>query len=331
MNNTQRYDYIDTLKGGAIIFVVLYHSQFLSLFYIPNSVRPLLFMIISGMFFRETTSWGEFIKKNFMGLIIPYLAYNILCGIEYNALYTCGVNMPVQNLAAIFYASLPHQLPNTPTWFLPTLFLTSLLFKSIVALTGRLLPRWRIMAIAVVAFLVGYAGYYIGYRDIHTPLFPEVAFTGIAFYAMGYLFRQSVGIEYNKSRDRIGYVLILPALVAYVMLRGYVSMAENNYAIPYWQLLLMMLSLYVGVFYLCKWVGKVPLVTYLGRYSLIVLCTHLMVIPLLMGVSLRLFDHNMSVVTTSVLTLILLRWIIVPFCKKYLPIISGEWMRQKRA
>ena len=331
MNSKQRYDYIDTLKGGAIIFVVLYHSQFLSLCYEPNSVRPLLFMIISGMFFREALSWRDFLKKNFWGLIVPYIAYNLLCGIEYNAHHLCGVNMPVQDIGATFYAALPHLLPNTPTWFLLTLFLTSLLFKCMVTVIDRVLHRWRIASIAVLSLVVGYAGYYIGYRDIHTPLFPEVALTGVVFYAMGYLFRQMPGIEYNKRYDRIGYVLILPTLVAYVILRGKVSMAENNYSIPYWQLLLMMGMLYVGVFYLCKLIGRVPIVTFLGRHSLIVLCTHLMVIPLLMGLSLRLFDYEISVVVTSVATLILLRWAIVPFCKKYLPWISGEWLRQKQS
>ncbi len=330
MNGSQRYDYIDTLKGGAIIFVVLYHSQFLSLMYTPNSVRPLLFMIISGMFFKETLSWSEFFKRNFMGLILPYVAYNVLCGVEYNLLHACHVNMPVQDIAATFYASLPHRLPNTPTWFLVTLFITSLLFRCMMLIVNLILPKHRCIAIAMTALVVGGVGYYIGSCHIHTPLFPEVALTGIVFYSMGYLFSRFPGIEYNKSRDKIGYLLIVPALIAYLLLRGHVSMAENNYSIPYWRLLLMIASLYVGVFYLCKLIGRVPLVTYMGRYSLIILCTHMMIIPLLMGLSLRLMKHDAAVVVTSVATLIVLRWIIVPFCVKYLSWMSGEWYRRNK-
>lgn len=330
MNDRQRYDYIDTLKGGAIIFVVLYHSQFLSLVYTPNSVRPLLFMIISGMFFKETLTWSEFFKRNIMGLILPYIAYNLLCGVEYNVLHACGVNMPLQDVAATFYASLPHQLPNTPTWFLVTLFITSFLFRCMVSIIDLIIPQHRTIVIAAMALIVGGVGYYIGHCGIHTPLFPEVALTGVVFYTMGYMFSRFPGIEYNKSRDTIGYLFIIPCLMVYLLLRGYVSMAENNYSVPYWQLLMMMASLYVGVFYLCKLIGRVPMVTYLGRYSLIVLCTHLMVIPLLMGACLRFMGHDAAVVVTSITTLVMLRWIVVPLCVKYLPWISGQWRRSSK-
>lgn len=328
MNSKQRYDYIDTLKGGAIIFVVLYHSQFLSLFYTPNSVRPLLFMIISGMFFRESISWGEFFKRNIWGLIIPYIAYNLLCGIEYNALHACGINMPPKDLLATFSATLPHKLPNTPVWFLLTLFITSLIFRCVALVVRRMTSRYRLPIIAALSLVIGYVGYYIGSCHIHTPLFPEVALTSIVFYAMGYLFSQMPVIEYNKQYDRVGYALIIPVFAIYILLRDYVSLAENNFSVPYWRLLLMMASLYVAVFYICKLVGKLPLVTYMGRYSLIVLCTHLMVLPLFMGIALRLFNYDMAVVASSVATLLALRWPIIPFCKKYLPMISGEWLRR---
>ena len=49
----------------------------------------------------------------------------------------------------------------------------------------------------------------------------------------------------------------------------------------------------------------------------------MMVIPLLMGVAMRLFDYDVAVVVSSVATILLLRWCVIPFCIRFMPVISG--------
>lgn len=331
MGHTRRYDYIDTLKGGAIIFVVLYHSQFLSLFYVPSAVRPPLFMMISGLLFKENEPWGVFFKKCIGVLVIPYIAFNILGGIETNLLHACGINAPQCDIAKTFYATTPEQLPNTPTWFLLTLFFVMILVKCLMWMI-RPLPKWlRLLLVTVVAIAGGYMAYSISSDDVHLPLFFEITFMGILFYLLGYLFARLPVIAYDKRYDRVGYALIIPLLVVYALLREYISMATCSYLLPYWQLLLMITSLFVALFYLSKLVGYVPFVTYMGRNSLIVLCTHFMLLPFFMGPLLRVFSNDVSIVITSIGLLILLRWVVVPFCKKYLPWISGDLFRKPPA
>ena len=85
----------------------------------------------------------------------------------------------------------------------------------------------------------------------------------------------------------------------------------------------MIVALFVSQFYLCKLIGRLPFVTYLGRYSLIVLCTNMLVIPIMMGVALRFFGYDSAVIVSSVATLLVIRWLVVPFCIRFMPDVSG--------
>lgn len=325
MAGAVRYDYIDTLKGIAIMCVVLYHSQFITLFYNPNPLYPMLFIIVSGSFFRASDTWRNFFKKSLWGLMVPYVAFNLLAGVEYNLLHAVGLNVQEQHLDKIVTATFSHQLPNMPTWFLITLFIASLIFKCITVVTARLKGVWHLVAVMVLSAAIGAVGFYAGHSDeINIPLFPELSLTAVVLYAVGYLFSQLSLLGDNPRADKIGYCAILPATGLYVLLREYVSMAENIYCLTYWQFLLMMVAIYTALFYLCKGVGKIPFVTYMGRHSLLVLCTHMMILPLLMGLSLRFFAHDVAVVVSSVAAMVVLRWVVLPLCSRYLPFISGQ-------
>lgn len=318
----QRYDYIDTLKGGAMIFVVLYHSCFLTTFYAPTISFVPLFFMVSGFLFKPDVSWRDLLLRNMRVLLLPYLVYNILCAAFYNSLHAIGVNMPLKGFEYIFYTTHAENIPNVTTWYLLVLFFVVLAFKSVLSLFSVFKPWVRYCLIVIVLLLAGYIGYKLALANIYLPYLFDIFGLALLFFGMGYLF--SLCITKSPSQhDRIGFLLIVPLMVVYILLRGYVSMAEGAYNLPFWRLLLMIIALFVSQLYLCKYVGYVPFVTYLGRYSLIVLCTNMMVIPIMMGISLRFFDYDQAVVASSVATLIVLRWVVIPFCIKFMPYVSG--------
>ena len=83
---TKRVDYIDKLKGFAIILVVMGHvlewgmgisdspaNLFYSSFHMP------LFIIVSGMFYREK-NFKDFIVNIIKKLILPYIIVILITG-----------------------------------------------------------------------------------------------------------------------------------------------------------------------------------------------------------------------------------------------------------
>ena len=323
MAQIQRYDYIDTLRGGAMIAIILWHSCFLSLFYAPSVTAVPLFFMISGLFYKEQLSWKQLLVRNVKLLLVPYLAYNILCLLLYNGLYHLGVNMPEKSPMAIFYTHRADFVPNVATWYLLVLFWVVPLFKVLLYAASRIVPKWRVVTILAIVLVVGYAGYIMARHNIHLPMLIDIVPLGVMFYGLGYLISTMPILQSSARYDKLGYWLIVPMLVVYIVSRGYITMAAGVYDLSFIRLLVMMLSLFVAMFYLCKIIGRVPIVTYIGRYSLIALCTHMMVIPLLMGVAMRLFDYDVAVVVSSVATILLLRWCVIPSCIRFMPVISG--------
>lgn len=318
----QRYDYIDTLKGGAMIFVVLYHSCFLNTFYTSSVTFVPLFFMVSGFLFKADVSWKDLLFRNMRMLLLPYLVYNVLHVIFCNSLHAIGVNMSLKSFEYIFYTTHADRIPNVTTWYLLVLFFVTLLFKSVWSLSATFKPVVRYSFILVILFLSGYVGYRLALANIFLPYLFDIVAIALLFFGLGYLFSLCI-TKAPSQYDRWGYLLIIPLIVVYILSRGYISMAACEYNLPYWRLLIMTIALFLSQFYLCKYVGYVPFVTYMGRYSLIVLCTNMMVIPIMMGISLRFFDYDQAVVAASIATLVVSRWVVIPFCIRYMPYVSG--------
>lgn len=323
MAQIQRYDYIDTFKGGAMICVILWHSCFLTLFYKHSVVSVPLFFIISGLFYKENLSWKELLIRNIKLLLIPYLAYNFLKLLIFKSLSLLGVNVADASVLTIFYPLSAESVPNVATWYLLVLFIVVPLFKVLFMAVKLMASKWQKIILLLVLLLIGYSGYILAQNNIRLPWLMDIVPIGLLFYGIGYLVSSMQVLLPKAKYDWLGYSLIIPLFGVYLFLRKYVSMASGTYDLPYVQLVVMIMSLFVSLFYLCKAVGYVPIITYIGRYSLIALCTHMIMIPLSMGVTLRFFDYNTAVVVTSIATIILLRWCVIPFCIRFLPWISG--------
>ena len=128
----ERLDYIDRLRGFAILLVVLGHIymvytqeggnhpivQMIYSFHMP------LFFFISGFLCEITHKIGEngccrFIKKKAIALLVPYLFWLIPGGIIF-----CGEHISsISDLLELF-----DFYPNLHYWFMPMLFIMMLLY-----------------------------------------------------------------------------------------------------------------------------------------------------------------------------------------------------------
>jgi fucose 4-O-acetylase-like acetyltransferase len=81
----------------------------------------------------------------------------------------------------------------------------------------------------------------------------------------------------------------------------------------------------IGVLLLCKFISHLPYISWLGRYSIIVLVTHLQLNAITATLLYKI--HGLPLLLhhcVNFLIVITLMSIVIPFCKKYLPYITAQ-------
>lgn len=158
-----RVDYLDELRGFAILLVVLGHI------YLPftesGSSNPVaeaiysfhmpLFFFISGFLCEQTNridiiGYSKFLKKKFFALIIPYLFWLIPGHIIF-------CNGKFDNLGEMLQRFM--FFPNLNIWFLPVLFLMMVLYAIqyfIVNKSDNCAKRlWIMLTVSMLLTLIG--------------------------------------------------------------------------------------------------------------------------------------------------------------------------------
>lgn len=129
---TNRVEVIDALKGIGILLMVLGHMHFSVIFnhYIFAFHMPLFFLISGYLYKRPQTMLKTIIRKA-KRLLIPYFSF----GIGYWILWLIANGKKTENPFYPLWALLFHGIDGlaieSALWFLPTLFVTYMLFAVI--------------------------------------------------------------------------------------------------------------------------------------------------------------------------------------------------------
>ena len=223
----ERLDFYDIVKAITILLVMVGHGP-------KNGVYPLfrtvlysfhmpLFFMVSGVFVRRHQSsgygwdhWRDFLRKNLLALIVPYLIWAL-------------IYMPFdyQMVPCIFYGS--YQLLSkagtlTSLWFLTALFTARVLMELILMSSQKLkkLDRHLYAALfAPVAFVISYLlppseiGYFFGF---------DCAFLGLGFMLLGYALKEWL----QRMCEKKLWVHLLALLAATALfLAGFLMQGET--------------------------------------------------------------------------------------------------------
>jgi len=101
---------------------------------------------------------------------------------------------------------------------------------------------------------------------------------------------------------------------------------QNHFQLPFWSTYLCGLSGATGILLLSKTIKKIPLVSYFGRYSIMILVTHgwiqWAVIKILREFHIH-WSKNASLAFVFVVTMLLYLGI-VPFMKRFMPHVTAQ-------
>ena len=204
---------------------------------------------------------------------------------------------------------------NTPVWFLLCLFWVSILFYSCILISHKF--RQSSMALTISVIVIAAVGQFLHRYDIKTSLFIDSALSSLPFYYIGYLLKKSnilLPSKFDKYNWLIFILLIGITILTSIKLSLHVNIQHNG--IPIICYLISTLGV-LAILFLCKIVNYVPLVSYFGRYSIIILVTHDLVYR-----ALRLIVHRYSLSLEyfewiQFIFVVLVSLLIIPVCIKY--------------
>lgn len=315
----KRIEWVDTAKGICILFVVLNHimlkiscenplNDFLTSFRMP------LYFFLSGVFFKAYSDFRIFIIKKINKQLIPFVFFYIV----YSIIFVILFSYPIKTALTDFIFN-QCQIIYGPLWFLICLFEINILFYIIHTLVKKKLVQY------CVTFLIGFGGLSLAYFSIKLPLSIDSALTCLPFFVFGYYINNETPIMRHSFLDKKPYIYILCFALFNLLISRHVEFYKNFfYGSSY---LTAHICGFVGTIMVILTAKKIKfpsIITYYGRYSIIILCTHMILIEPIEVFFTIFISNHLLIILCSFLTICLFELIIIPFFITYLPYICAQ-------
>lgn len=292
-----RFQWIDSLKGGAMIMVIATHSScstvFPKLSVILTAGYMAIFFILSGCT-TKNEELGLAIKKKAMRLLIPYFFYGITITFLFSILhilFNSSININewiglLYSRYAIYRLNHPDNIfllhTTAPLWFLTAMFISYIWFYIYRELKD-ILKRCVCVMLFITATII------LQNTEILLPWSIDTSFLCALFIIIGHEF-SSYATKIHK-KGFIYFTILLVLLCAYLVIVTYNGNA--NLSIGFYGnlgtlsiFLYFILSIIITILYgeLLKMFDNSFIsifLAFVGRHSLRLMCIHLPIIVLL--------------------------------------------------
>lgn len=338
IESKKRIEFFDLAKGICIFLVVIYHlSEFYEIELPANnvikSIRLPLYFFLSGCFFKTYEGFIDFIKRKCNKLLMPF-AFWFLFALVLTIVLSCFdvvlyKDYKLITLRVILSNFIHSSYPNAPIWFLLCLFWVNIAFYVINIISG--LFKFRLLLIGIFSLIAGLIGVSLSNFGIRLPFFVDSAFTAMPFFTFGYYIFRFTSIA-NPNRFDKWIPLIIFFFFFFLYLISPFYSLKRNANIVYQNFLIVYLCGFMGalsVILISKMFNKLLVISYWGRYSIMILVSHGMVYRLLSifiiaPITSRVgIDDNVNFFVNLVLTMTICTSLI-PFFKKYMPHVTAQ-------
>ena len=319
---SNRIVYFDLAKGLCIILVVLFHFQEHYGISLPtdryfNIVRMPFYFFLSGFFFKTYSGFTYFLRRKTDRLLIPFIFFYLTTSVilPMIAARYMGILFSTGSEWTNIYAFLTYNsYPNYPLWFLWALMIVNVIFYLIVMLCKQSPKATMGIICLLCTVLLG------RFSELHLPASLNEAIDGLWFFFLGYFLTPLILPRSKDKCQRYSSLLTLSLeKVGIVVLFIFIFLGSISSG----HLCLLMLQRYVGgacgilsLIYICKKIGYLPYVSYVGRFSIIILVTHEPMIRLL----------SMSHLSMYICFPLLLAsyLVIIPLMTRYMPYVTAQ-------
>lgn len=326
MQDKKRIEFIDLAKGICILLVLLVHivPEIGKRYDMLTCLRMPLYFCLSGMFFKDYGGFKNLLVKKADKLLLPFFGwYLISYCFYYFRVFTLGEASEYFHILDFF--TRPY-FYNLPLWFLMSLFWVNVIYCFIQKITSR----WYLQVYCVIGFML--IGWSLSFSEMPNWFFIGTAMTCLPFFYMGRMVFNTKLIKEKDLKTDIAVLAVCAAVISIVMIfagEG-VLMSYYNNTLEKGEPAYLYLSaagLVIVILLGCKYINRIPGISYLGRFSIIALVTH----ELLRNVvnrSIRLTlnpqweEIYINLLTMGIVTLLM--FAVIPLCRKYLPYITAQ-------
>lgn len=332
-NHSLHIEWVDTAKGLCITLVVLnhlliyqrlpeYHPEvFLFFNDFMCSFRMPLYFLLSGLFFKTYGGGRSFIKKKVNKILVPFVFWYFVSLLffpvtdnveEWKSFYTN--KYMVLNW---YYGDC--QVINGPLWFLLCLFEVNVLF----CLLQQFIKKRLLLYIA--SFMTGTIGLLLSFFSINLHASLDTALTCFPFFVFGYMVKNGTNLLTISLKDR--YLLLLSLLFGIIcfLLSDYASFYNNSFSQKsYFTIYPCGFLGTLMILFIAKYIGTARLITFFGRYSIIILCTHFPLLKIINRFLLGQIDDVIIRIIISLIVLMAIELAMIPVLKRYLPYATAQ-------
>lgn len=275
-----RIAYLDMARGFAIFLVVMGHRGFisyqtnawLSTFHLP------CFFIISGILLtvkREyEASLPSIIKKKAKSLLIPYFLYSVL-SLLCDFLYIKRGSLTFTDLKSHFFDTITFR-GYSVLWFLPVMFIA----ETVALLLIKKFPKLNFLLVCL--FAVG-AFIFFDQAKLHgwnVFVYELSRFLYKSSIASSFIIVGNIFSEIGPKAEKFSWREFVPGIILFsvnIFAAPHITIFDLNTpdisSLP--QYILLGITGSYGLLLILRNVPNIPIVSYFGQNSLIVMCTHL--------------------------------------------------------
>lgn len=333
-----RIEYIDLMKGFCIILVVLYHADYWgdhrfalghqTLFWMLQNFFMALFFFLSGVFFSSYTCFADFLTRKAQKLLLPYFFF---CIFPMPLVY--GFDDKLCHWWFIFAYTGSH-LPytNGPVWFAMCLFVCYILFWLLMRYTAKWHEAARAALLATITFvtlivcrnLVDFDAVWtapgrsaelvrlvVGF--LHLP----TALVVLPFFYSAHLLRRYGWLALQLRKRTLCFLFVGFTAVCALTATADVDLHSQHYGDNVCLFYVAAFSGIGALWCVCRLLGRLPIVSYMGRYSLIVLGMHQLIVYLII-------DHITT--NTYLITLLAIPMLlsVIWLMRRYFPYVTAQ-------
>lgn len=269
-----RIEYIDLMKGFCIVSIVALHFKIFPEYSLLNNMSTTisipLYFFLSGIFFKVSNGFIDLFVKKLNKLIIPLLFFSFFFLVIGYAIHflSNGLLFPHISISKFLFN-------NYPLWFLKALFISNLIYYFIVRYISNDIIK------TIICIFLAYLGIYLSKNPIKIiDLIDKQtcilnAIIGIIFMHAG-MMSQKYNILKQQLSIKKQYLLTATTLIILIIFsKGYTDFFQRKYNINFLYFLTASMSGIFLILFVSKKLAHLFLFSFLGRYSLIVLGTHL--------------------------------------------------------
>lgn len=316
-----RLPYIDFMKGMCIILIVGVHvndqlfpeqvNNMLQAFRVP------LYYFLSGLFFKTYDGFGDFARRKTNNIIVPFFFFYLAaCALAF--VMTDILHLDRQGLISdpfrwqyIFDPFTERDFHySVALWFLLSLFEVNIIWYLICFMR----KAWMRMT---AVFILSVVGWVLAYQGIILPMMLDTALNGIPFFMLGTWMKSSGALRPNK-RDKWGVIPFLITLVILWFMARPLNIFDGvlpPYPLYYGLSFMAILSF----FWFAKSLPKIPIITYIGEFSLIILGTHSFLLTPIRAIIYRSVGESYAASWLVLGVLLAAELAVIPLMKRFFP------------